>query len=103
MYYIDARNLVHLAEEHGLFTRHTQVNSDTGKEETGFIVYLVGKDEPELWDEEVLIRALMEDAEGESALLAALAERGIEFKRFEGSDSDRVLNTLCVGNSEKFD
>lgn len=95
MYYIDARNLLHLAEEHGFFTRHTQINPDTGKEESGFLVYVAGKDDPELWDEEVLIHALMEDDEGERTLLAALAERGIEFKRFEGSDSDRVLNTLC--------
>jgi len=95
MYYIDARSLIQLAVKHGCLTQHTQVNSQTREEVSGILVYIEGAEQPELWTTEYLTQFLMVDAEGEAALIAALAEKGVLFEKFEGSKADWALDAIC--------
>lgn len=95
MYYIDARSLIQLAVKHGCLTQHTQVNPQTGEEESGILVYIEGVEKPELWTEEYLAHVLMDDFEGESALIEALAEKSVPFERYEGSPADKALKSIC--------
>lgn len=96
MYYIDAKKLVQLAIQHGCLTTHTQQDSQTGDEETGILIYREGSELPELWSDEYLVLELMIDSDGEAALIAALAEKGVPFERFEGSKADLALDSICA-------
>lgn len=99
MYYIDAIELVKLSVKHGVLATHTQTDPSSGVQVSGIVVYIEGSDIPELWEEDYMAHVLMEDPEGEVALIAALRGKGIEFARVEGSSRDNAMKSLL--NSEK--
>lgn len=100
MYYIDALNLSRLAVKHGVLRTHTQMDPETGEKITGILVFVEGKEEPELWDEDYMVHELMTDTEGEKTLLAELAKKGVAFRRYEGSPADEALSTVCEALSD---
>lgn len=89
MYYIDALKLVDLAIEHQVL----QVNQDGG-ETDGYVFIATTDDTWELWEKELVVRDVMGDPAAQSLLTGALAERGVKFTPYEGSELDRRMDAL---------
>lgn len=90
MIYIEAKKLVDLAVQHHVLSTH----------DNGILVYRYAGSDPEqfpeswyLEDPEDVYHEIMEDAEGQNALIAALKEKGIDFAE-EHCKIQRMMSSI---------
>ena len=90
MIYIEAKKLVDLAVQHHVLSTH----------DNGILVYRYAGSDPEqfpeswyLEDPEDVYHEIMEDAEGQNALIAALKEKGINFAE-EHCKIQRMMSSI---------
>ena len=95
--YIEAKKLVDLAVQHHVLSTH----------DNGILVYRYAGSDPEqfpeswyLEDTEDVYHEIMEDAEGQNALIAALKEKGINFAE-EQQQIHQMMGFLDNKISEK--
>lgn len=88
--YIEAKKLVDLAVQHHVLSTH----------DNGILVYRYAGSDPEqfpeswyLEDPEDVYHEIMEDAEGQNALIAALKEKGIDFAE-EHCKIQRMMSSI---------